>query len=129
MYSVACGVAGKRRTMSETSELTGPLIKALNQTGGLALRMPVGKLQKGRHWVQMHEEGTADILFFPRSHAFSVAHGAHPCTPVWIETKDPKGTTAKKRKAKQAEFRAQVENLGHRYVICKSLSQIEEILK
>jgi len=108
--------------MSETSELTGPLIKALNQTGGLALRMPVGKLQKGRHWVQMHEEGTADILFFPR-------WNPNDRSPVWIETKDPKGTTAKKRKAKQAEFRAQVENLGHRYILARTIDEGLEALR
>lgn len=118
--------------MSEKSQLTGPLVKALNETGGLALRMPVGKLQKGKHWVQLHEEGTADILFFPRGIYEFRGHGhdfISPVQPVWIETKDPQGTTAKKRKEKQAEFRAKVEALGHRYLIIRDLSEIEEVLK
>ena len=110
--------------MSETSEITGPLIKALNQTGGMAMRMPVGKLRVGRHYVQMHDEGTADILFFPKQ-----VYVHRPEAPVWIETKDPQGTTAKKRKEMQAHFRARVEALGHKYILCKSIAQgLEEAL-
>ena len=116
--------------VSETSSITSPLIKALNQTGGLAMRMPVGKVKVGRHWVQMHEEGTADILFFPRNpHPAGLAYYSASLQPVWIETKDPKGSTSKERKAKQAEFRDQVEALGHRYIIAKSVDEALEALK
>ena len=104
--------------MSETSEITGPLIKALNQTGGLAMRMPVGKLQKGRAWVQLHEEGTADILFFRRPGCMG-----DPRQPIWIETKDGAARTKKSRKEKQAEFRAKVEALGHRYILAKTIDE------
>ncbi len=117
--------------MSETSEITGPLIKALNQTGGLAMRMPVGKLQKGRAWVQLHEEGTADILFFPRSikdsAPFTMRGPIHlrpePMPPVWIETKDGDAYTKKSRKKKQEEFRVKVEALGHRYILAKTIDE------
>ncbi len=109
--------------MSETSEITGPLIKALNQTGGLAMRMPVGKLQKGRSWVQLHEEGTADILFFPRSLTFMVVSGPDSERPVWIETKDGDARTKKSRKKKQEEFRVKVEALGHRYILAKTIDE------
>ena len=90
--------------MSETSEITGPLLKMLNQAGHMAMRMPVGKVQKGKHWVQMHEEGTADLLVFPRKGGV-----------VWLETKHPTGSTRKSRREAQDAFRQRVEALGHRY--------------
>lgn len=114
--------------MSETSELTGPLIKMLNQTGGLAMRMPVGKLKKGPYWIQLHEEGTADILFFPRNKIF----GQRCAQPVWIETKDPENgdrNTSKKRKEAQADFKAKVEALGHRYIRATTIDEGMEALK
>jgi hypothetical protein len=105
--------------MSETSEITRPLIDALNQTGGMALRMNSGKVKVARGFVQLHEEGTADILFFPRR----IWTGTTTLAPVWIETKDPKGKTAKKRVEKQAAFKAKVEALGHRYFMATSVQQ------
>jgi hypothetical protein len=116
--------------MSETSDLTGPLLRQLNDSGGMAMRMPVGRLRKGPHWIQMHEEGTADILFFPRAYdkiaqlkdgiLLWTVDFAHP---VWIETKNPQGTTAKKRKAAQAAFREKVEALGHRYIMARTIDE------
>ena len=113
--------------MSETKEITIPLINALNQTGGLAMRMPVGKLQKGKAWIQLHEEGTADILFFPREKA--PYYTDRVPQPVWIETKDGNAVTKKSRREKQAEFRAQVEALGHRYILARTIDEGLEALK
>jgi hypothetical protein len=110
--------------MSETSEITGPLIKNLNQTGGYAIRMQVGMAKIGKHYIHMHEEGTADILFFPRLTCNQRAR-----TPVWIETKHPKGTTHKERAIKQAEFRARVEALGHRYILATTVDEGLEALR
>ena len=98
--------------MSETSTLTGPLLKMYKQAGALAFRMPVGKIQKGKYWIQMCEEGTADILVFPRS---------GPVT--WVETKDPEGATKKSRKEAQEAFRQRVEALGHRYILAKTIDE------
>ena len=100
--------------MSETSEITGPLIKALNQTGGWAERMNCGKVKRGKHYIMLHGEGTADILFFPRHCHVRIA--GLPGTPVWIETKQPKGHTNPEQVEAQARFKAKVEELGHRYV-------------
>jgi hypothetical protein len=98
--------------MSETSDITGPLLKMLNQAGHMAMRMPVGKVQKGKHWIQMHEEGTADILCFPRSGGV-----------VWIETKAADGKTHKERAIKQAQFREDVLARGHRHILAKSIDE------
>lgn len=115
--------------MSETSVITGPLIKALNQTGGLALRMNSGTINIGKRYIHLHEEGTADILFFPRSWRFTVTRGPDAERPVWIETKIPDARTKKSRIAKQAEFRATVEALGHRYVMAKTIDEGLEALR
>jgi hypothetical protein len=109
--------------MSESSEITGPLIKALNQTGGLALRMNSGTINIGKRYIQLHEEGTADILFFPR-----LTCNERSKTPVWIETKYGNARTKKSRIAKQAEFRATVEALGHRYILAKTIDEGLEAL-
>ncbi len=91
--------------MSETSELTGPLRKMYEQAGALVFRMPVGRIQKGPHWIQLCEEGTADLLVFPRKGGV-----------VWVETKDPKGSTKKSRAEAQSNFKAKVEALNHTYL-------------
>lgn len=103
--------------MSETSTLTGPLRKMYEQAGALVFRMPVGKLQKGRHWIHLCDEGTADLLVFPRNGSI-----------WWVETKDAEGTTQKRRKEKQAEFRDKVEARGHKYRIIKSIDEGMEVL-
>ena len=100
--------------MSETSEITGPLIKALNQTGGYAIRMNSGKAKRGKYFIQLHEAGTADIMFFPRTSCTG-----EPKQPVWIETKIGEyGQTADQR-----IFQLKVESLGHRYILAKSIDE------
>ena len=98
--------------MSETSTLTSPLQKMYEKAGVLCFRMPVGKIQKGKHWIQLCKEGTADLLVFPRT---------GPVT--WVETKDPAGSTKKSRREQQEAFRARVEALGHRYLLAKTLDE------
>jgi hypothetical protein len=98
--------------VSETSTLTGPLRKMYEEAGALVFRMPVGKIQKGKHWVHLCPEGTADLLVFPRSGGV-----------FWVETKDPTGTTAKTRREAQGAFRARVEALGHRYLRVTSINE------
>jgi len=89
--------------MSETSELTGPLVKMIRQMGILCERMNSGKLRVRGGWIQLHSSGTADILAFPRGRV------------VWIETKTIKGTTNKEQIENQAEFQRVVTALGHSY--------------
>ena len=112
--------------MSETSEITRPLIDALNQTGGMALRMNSGTIRLPGRTIKLHDKGTADIMFFPRR----IWTGTTTLAPIWIETKDPKGSTKKGRAEKQAAFRSKVEALGHRYIIATSVQQgLDEALK
>ena len=111
---------------SENVQLTRPLIDALNQTGGYAVRMNSGKVKVARGYVQLNEEGTADILFFPRGIFNFRGMGrdfTQACQPVWIETKDGDARTKKSRAAKQAEFRVKVEALGHRYILAKTVDE------
>ena len=110
--------------MSESSEITRPLIDALNETGGWALRMNSGKVKVARGFVQLHEEGTGDILFFPRINPLN-----NVVKVVWIETKKLKGRTHKARIEAQAAFKAKVEALGHRYIIAKTINEGLEALR
>jgi Holliday junction resolvase len=89
--------------MSETSELTGPLVKMIRQMGIMAMRMNSGKVRVRGGWMQLHSPGTADILCFPRGRV------------VWLECKTIKGTTNKEQIENQAEFQRIVTGLGHSY--------------
>lgn len=104
--------------MSETSELTGPLRQMYKQAGALVFRMPVGKLQKGKHWIHLCDEGTADLLVFPRNGGV-----------VWVETKDPRGATGKARTEAQNEFRISVESFGHKYLRVTTIDEGMDALK
>jgi hypothetical protein len=103
--------------MSETSEITRPLIDALNQTGGMALRMNCGTIRLPGRTIKLHDKGTADILFFPRHCHVRIA--GLPGTPVWIETKTGKNG----QDADQRLFQLKVEALGHRYILATSVEQ------
>jgi hypothetical protein len=102
--------------MSENKDLTRPLIDALNGTGGLAMRMNSGKVRVKGGFMQLHEKGTADILFFPRTKGFGGCE-----IPVWIETKS--GHSNKEQIENQAAFREKVEALGHRYIRATTIDE------
>ena len=108
--------------VSENSALTRPLIDALNQTGGLAMRCNSGKVRVKGGFMQLHKAGTADILFFPR---FGGPVGYRQ--PCWIETKT--GKTNKEQVEAQGEFKRQVEALGHRYIRATTIDEGLEALK
>jgi hypothetical protein len=98
--------------LSETRELTGPLLRMIQQTGTIAFRMQSGRVKVAGGWMHLCPEGTADILCFPRG------------LPVtWIETKAPDGKTAKARQESQADFRYRVEQIGHRYLRVMSIDE------
>ena len=97
--------------MSETSELTGPLVKMYQQAGAIAFRMNSGKVKVRGGWMQLHSAGTADILCFPRGRV------------LWLETKDSKGHTNKEQVEAQAAFRDKVLEIGHEYFRITSIDQ------
>jgi hypothetical protein len=130
--------AGKRSTAiiaspkptREHADLTRPLINALNETGGLALRMNSGKVRVRGGFMQLHEKGTADILFFPRSRQESAKPTLRPLNwfiehgqPIWIETKNVKKDYHKEQQKAQEEFRIKVEALGHRYIRAMTIDE------
>ena len=89
--------------MSESSDLTSPLVKAIRQCGVMCERMNSGTVRVKGGYLQLHSAGTADILCFPRGRV------------VWIETKTLTGRTRKGTADDQAEFKRKVEALGHEY--------------
>lgn len=94
--------------MSETSEITGPLIKMLKEAGVIAIRMQSGKVKVRGGWMMLAPAGTADILCFPRK---------KPVT--WIECKILKGEL----RLKQEEFRERMTALGHVYVVARTIDE------
>jgi hypothetical protein len=100
--------------MSETSELTGPLISALRDAGAWPIRMQSGRVRVRGGWMMLAPAGTADILCFPQR---------KPIT--WIETK----TLAGELRGKQEEFRERVVGWGHRYIVARSIDEGLEALR
>jgi hypothetical protein len=65
--------------------------------------------------------GTADILAFPKERWEGVWH----VRPLWIECKSATG----KQTPVQKLFQHQVEDEGHKYIIARSIDDVEEALK
>ena len=103
--------------MSESSALTGPLVKMIGQMGIFCERMNSGKVKVKGGWMQLHKAGTADILAFPRGRV------------VWLETKTVDGRTNPEQVANQAEFREKVEALGHEYYRIETIDEGLEVFK
>ena len=107
--------------MSETSEITRPLIDALNQTGGMALRMNCGTIRLPGRTIKLHDKGTADILFFPRLNNLNGV-----VKVIWLENKVGKYG----QNADQRLFQLNVEAQGHRYILATSVQQgLDEALR
>ena len=88
----------------------------LKRKGYFYRRMNSGIVKVRGGVLHLCPEGTADILV---------------CTPrhtVWIELKAPKGTTAKARQVAQAAFASEVEGLGHKYLRCESVDDVQRFL-
>jgi hypothetical protein len=97
--------------MSETTELTGPLVKMIRETGTFVLRLNSGKVKVRGGWMQLCPEGTADIVCFPKG------------APVWLETKAVKRDGHKAQREAQDAFRERVEQLGHKYVLVRTIEE------
>jgi hypothetical protein len=91
--------------MSETANITSPIVEALKQMGWMAIRLNSGAARMGKRYIKLCPAGTPDIVAFKSDE------------PVWwIETKDERDLNRKGETAsKQAEFRATVLALGHRH--------------
>jgi hypothetical protein len=96
----------------------------------LAFRMQTGSMvgeYKGKtRLVSFGVPGMADILAFPRVEVEGYCGVKHDeINPLWIECKAPK----KKQSEPQKSFQAQVEAQGHRYIIARSIDDVEAALK
>jgi hypothetical protein len=88
-----------------------------------AFRMQVGAAKIDKRFVRFGVPGCADILAFP------IRCGCPEWCPkcdnhqrvVWIECKAPNG----KQSALQKSFQEQVEAQGHRYILARSISDLE----
>jgi hypothetical protein len=99
--------------MSENA-IQAQVMQVLKQLGICCIRINAGKVKVRGGWMQLAPEGTADLAVFPDARM-----------PVWIEMKQPKKGPSKEQK----EFQSQVERLGHRYYVVRSVDDLQGILK
>ena len=99
--------------MSETSAVTGPIVKALNDAGYWAIRLNSGEAKRGKYRIKMCPSGTPDIL---------VLLSGGRC--LWVETKDVKKDYHKEQQANQGDFHERLEGLGHRVVVARCLDDV-----
>lgn len=85
----------------------------------LAFRMNVGTARMGSRFVQFGVPGMADILAFGPAESY-----VQPVIVMWIECKAPKG----KQSELQKSFQHLVEENGHRYIIARSIEDVEAAL-
>jgi hypothetical protein len=87
----------------------------------------------GKRFIKAGVPGMADVLAFPHKEvrfgpcadrASSIKLG-ETIEPFWIECKAAKG----KQSELQKSFQAQVEREGHRYIIARSVEDVEAALK
>jgi hypothetical protein len=99
--------------MSETSAVTAPIVKALNEAGYWAIRLNSGKVKVRGGWLNLCPPGTPDIL---------VLLSGGRC--LWVETKDVKKDYHKEQQESQGDFHARLEGLHHRVVVARCLDDV-----
>lgn len=103
--------------MSETTQITAPIVKALTKAGYFAMRLNSGAIKTRGRWISLCPAGTADVMVCPPNRL-----------PIWIETKAEKGHTNPEQVKAQGAFRDQVEALGHTYIVARSLDDVLSIM-
>jgi len=92
----------------------------------LAFRMQVGAMSAEhngkKRFMRFGVAGMADILAFPIWHDCGKAKMGHV---LWIECKSTKDHQSPFQKS----FQDQVQNYGHRYIVARSIEDVEEALK
>lgn len=92
----------------------------------MAFRMNTGAVKTEKRFFRFGVPGMADILAFKA--ASYPAHGSafiQTIQPVWIEVKTPKGRQSDEQKS----FQKQVEASGHKYILARSLEDVEEVFR
>jgi hypothetical protein len=87
----------------------------------LSFRMNTGAMKIDKRFVQFGVPGMADILALHRR----ITWEDNGVTPIWIEVKTATG----KQSDLQKSFQRQVEDEGHKYIIARSIDDVEEALK
>jgi len=111
------------------SEIQRQILDYLEARGILAYRMNTGAMAAEyngkQRFMRFGVAGMADILAFRVRERGVDDRGAWclftEIMPTWIEVKTTKGKQSKKQKS----FQAQVEQHGHRYVLARSVEDVE----
>jgi hypothetical protein len=96
----------------------------------LAFRMNTGAVAseyKGKQrFMRFGTPGMADILAFPPNKRIVWSNYDHSreTNVLWIEVKSEKG----KQSELQKSFQKQVENYGHKYVVARGITDVNEVL-
>lgn len=104
--------------MTETSEITTPILEALKKAGIFAMRLNSGKVKVRGGWMTLCPEGTADIVVYPEPQS-----GFYDPV-IWIETKQADG----KHRAAQLKFKDRVMALGHQYLTMRDPKDVDKWL-
>ena len=94
-------------------------ILAFRMNSGTAIKSYGGKTRA----ITFGVPGMADILAFPQLKITTDARVIVAPFPVWIEVKGDS-----KQSDLQKSFQAQVEAEGHRYILARSIEDVEAIL-
>jgi hypothetical protein len=120
--NAASGEDGAKVHMRE-SELLRLAMDWLAAKHILAFRMNVGAVKTEQRFFRFGVSGMADILAFPRD---ITSTGGYGCIrPTWVELKV--GTN--NQSDLQKSFQQQVEQEGHRYILARSLADVEEAFR
>jgi hypothetical protein len=110
------------------SEIQRAILDYLAARHILAFRMNTGAVAseyKGKkRFMRFGTPGMADILAFQTRGIDSKGNWCEFSQAIWIECKAAKG----KQSELQRSFQAQVEEHGHRYVIARSVEDVEAVL-
>lgn len=104
--------------LSESTQITSPIVAALNKAGYFAMRLNSGRVRVRGGFMTLCPVGTADILLCLPDRL-----------PIWVETKAVKKDYHKEQQEAQGAFRARVEALGHTFVVARSLDDVLEVLR
>lgn len=105
--------------MTETADITRPIVDALKQMGWMAIRLNSGTAKKGKYFIKLCPAGTPDIVAFK---------AGEPVT--WVETKAPRDLKRKGDTADaQADFRERVLAINHRHIRATCLDDVLRALQ
>lgn len=120
-----------KEALSE-SMIQGAILEYLAARHILAFRMNTGQAKIGERFVRFGVKGMADILAFKHRKAGYLAapaiegdYATDVIVPFWIEVKNAKG----KQSPFQESFQHQVEDEGHRYIVARSIEDVEEAFR